>query len=181
MKLQMGMFGPVKKFQAVFENLAGLYDTDDERYLHSIMVEALTALLRNGEYCGYASSAGKVFQNFDEGERKFKSVSFEERGKFREETLTNFDGQRRTKVASQLSGDELDSWLIVTFVIAIEGSFKLGKINSLADLRKTITTLAGTRVDELVAFELLWTPQAAGEGYTKNEMLEDYPALVTLS
>jgi hypothetical protein len=34
----------------------------------------VTKLLRNSEYCAYAATAGKVFDNLDDCERKFNQV-----------------------------------------------------------------------------------------------------------
>ena len=36
--------------------------------------EVVTKLLRNSEYCAYAQTAGKVFDNLDDCERKFNQV-----------------------------------------------------------------------------------------------------------
>lgn len=40
--------------------------------------------------------------------------------------------------------------------------------------------MAGITPDELLAFELLWTPQAEGDSYSKDELLADYPTLALL-
>lgn len=37
--------------------------------------EVVTKLLRNMEYCSYAATAGKVFEDLDTAERKFNEVS----------------------------------------------------------------------------------------------------------
>jgi uncharacterized membrane protein len=35
-------------------------------------------------------------------------------------------------------------------------------------------------VDDVVAVELLWTPQEEGDSYSKDELLQDYPTLANL-
>ena len=62
-----------------------------------LLAECVTKLLRNSEYCSYAATAGKVFDDLDEAERKFQEVSMEERSKFKEETYSNVDGRKRTR------------------------------------------------------------------------------------
>jgi len=57
---------------------------------------------------------------------------------------------------------------------------KLPKVRSLGDLKKCLTMLSGLRVDDVVAVELLWTPQEEGDAYSKDELLQDYPALANL-
>ena len=56
----------------------------------------------------------------------------------------------------------LDTWLCCTLVVAVEGKFKLPKVNSAADLKKALTLLGSASPDTLLAFELLWTPQVRG-------------------
>ena len=43
-----------------------------------------------------------------------------------------------------------------------------------------LTELGGLSVDDLVAFELLWTPQEEGDSYSREELLMDYPGLADL-
>eukprot|EP00983_Pelagomonas_calceolata_P046811 1140344-Pelagomonas_calceolata.AAC.10 len=43
--------------------------------LVSLAAETLQLLLRNNEYCQYALSAGRVYDNFDDAEVKFNEVS----------------------------------------------------------------------------------------------------------
>ncbi|KAJ9525246.1 hypothetical protein QJQ45_020777 [Haematococcus lacustris] len=92
-KLQVGVFGDIAKWQRDLERLSSLYDTDEEGGLHAIFQETLQLVLRNMEYVSYATSGGRVFNDIDQAESKFNEVSFEERSKFKEETLTNVDGR----------------------------------------------------------------------------------------
>ena len=57
---------------------------------------------------------------------------------------------------------------------------KLPKVRSLQDLKKCLTMLGGLRQDDVVAVELLWTPQEEGDAYSKDELLADYPSLANL-
>lgn len=74
----------------------------------------------------------------------------------------------------------LDKWLCITLLVATECALKLPKVRSLADLKACLTMLGGLRVDDVVAVELLWTPQEEGDAYSKDELLADYPALANL-
>jgi len=181
-KLQVGIFGDISVWQNKLEKVGSMYDTDEEDGLHSIFKEVIMFLLRNTEYCGYVSSAGKVFNDLDEAERKFSSVSLEERTKFKEETFSNVNGRQRAgKLEEKSSGGGLDTWMCVTLVMAVDGALKIPKINSVWEFKKVLTELGGLGVDDLVAFELLWTPQEAGDHYSKDELLADYPTMLTLS
>ncbi|KXZ42946.1 hypothetical protein GPECTOR_110g239 [Gonium pectorale] len=180
-KLQVGLFGDVRKWQKDLERLSELFDTDDEESLHFILQETVTKLLRNMEYCAYGQTAGKVFDNLEDCERKFNQVSLEERTKFKEETYSNVDGRRRTRSMEISPSDVgMDAWLCATLVVAVEGKLKLPKVSSLADMRKALTGLGSVTPDSLLAFELLWTPQAEGDSYSKDELLADFPTLALL-
>lgn len=41
--------------------------------------------------------------------------------------------------------------------------------------------LGGITVEELLAFEVMWTPEDNGDSYSKDELLADYPAMATLT
>lgn len=104
---------------------------------------------------------------------------------FEKETLSNVSGRldRATlRRAPDAASDDvgLDQWLCVTLIVAAECSLKLPKIRSLADLQKCLALLGGLRVDDVVAVELLWTPQEEGDAYSKDELLVDYPSLANL-
>jgi len=181
-KLQVGMFGDINKWQSKLDQIATKYDTDDEEGLHHIFKDSLMLVLRNMEYAGYATSAGKTFDNIDEAEQKFNSVLIEERLKFKEETLVNVDGRKKTSVLEAKGSEEgLDRWLCMTLLMTVEGKLKIPKIGSPFELKQVLTLLGGISADNLVAIELLWTPQETNDSYSKQELLEDYPSLVTLT
>lgn len=48
------------------------------------------------------------------------------------------------------------------------------------DLKEALNMLGSLSPDLVVAVELLWTPQERGDAYSKDELLADYPQLVTL-
>ena len=74
----------------------------------------------------------------------------------------------------------LDKWLAITLLLVVDFDVDLPKIRSQADLRKTLTTLASLAPEDVVAAELLWTPQEEGDTYSKDELLLEYPGLMNL-
>ncbi|GFR44830.1 hypothetical protein Agub_g6171, partial [Astrephomene gubernaculifera] len=169
LKVQVGLFGDVARWQRELERLSELFDTEEEEGLHYILQETVTKLLRNLEYCSYGATAGKVFGDLDAAERKFNQVSLEERSKFKEETYSNVDGRRRRRSMELTPNPDagLDCWLVATLVVAVEGRLVLPRVSSSAELRKALTQLGSVGADSLLAFELLWTPQAEGDSYSK--------------
>lgn len=176
----MALFGNIKKFQRAFDRLAGEYDADDEDALHGIMTEAAELIMRNTEFAGYASTAGKAYEYIEDCEAKFQAVSLEERTKYKEETLVNTDARQRRKAFSgrNVPDNGMDEWMCVTLLAAIEGPSRLPhKLESTTDLRRAMSLYAGISPEDLLAFELIWTPQDEGDSYSRDELLTDYPAL----
>jgi uncharacterized membrane protein len=58
---------------------------------------------------------------------------------------------------------------------------KTQKLANIPARLQAIKTLGGITVDELLAFEMMWTPEDEGDSYSKDELLADYPAMLTLS
>eukprot|EP00200_Dunaliella_tertiolecta_P005857 CAMPEP_0202343022 /NCGR_PEP_ID=MMETSP1126-20121109/3329_1 /ASSEMBLY_ACC=CAM_ASM_000457 /TAXON_ID=3047 /ORGANISM="Dunaliella tertiolecta, Strain CCMP1320" /LENGTH=265 /DNA_ID=CAMNT_0048934047 /DNA_START=2492 /DNA_END=3289 /DNA_ORIENTATION=+ len=184
LKLQIGIFGDTSKWQKKFVRMAEQYDTEETEGLHGILQETLQLLLRNNEYCQYALSAGRVYDNFDDAEVKFNEVSFTERSKCKEETLSNVDGRKKSEAEAMGSdsGDlkDKDQWMCITLVMAVARELKLPPISTVYDLQKALKVLGGILVDDLMAFELMWTPQQEGDSYSRDELLLDFPTLITL-
>lgn len=180
-KFQIGLFGKVKYFQNELDRFALRADTDDMAELCNILTDMSLLLNRNIEYVSYGATAFVLVDDLDEAERKFNQASLKERSKFRSETLTNYDGITQTRSNLERgTGNGLDEWLCVTVLVAVDAQLKLPKIRSLSDVKEALNMLGSVREDELLAMELLWTPQAEGDSYSKDEMLQDYPQLMSV-
>lgn len=70
--------------------------------------------------------------------------------------------------------------IVVTILVAAEGAFKLPKITSRADLKKALARLGSVPVDDILAVEVLWTPEEEGDFFTLQDLAIDYPLLNTL-
>jgi len=51
------------------------------------------------------------------------------------------------------------------------------KITSLSELQQALRTLGAVPADDVLGVELMWTPQADGDFYTKDDIISDYPNL----
>jgi uncharacterized membrane protein len=51
--------------------------------------------------------------------------------------------------------------MVVTLLACVEQAVKLPKIGGLADLQRAINRLRELSAEDLVAIELMWSPQAA--------------------
>lgn len=70
--------------------------------------------------------------------------------------------------------------IVITLMVACEGGSKIPAINSREDLTKALRILGGVPVDDVLAVEVLWTPQAEGDYYTRDMLIQDYPTMRTL-
>lgn len=69
---------------------------------------------------------------------------------------------------------------MVTILVAVEGPLELPVINSLEDVRTSLSKMGGVGADQTLAVEVLWTPQDGDDYYTKDEIFQDYPTLIPL-
>eukprot|EP00798_Chlamydomonas_sp_ICE-L_P024856 gene24856-10516_t len=89
-------------------------------------------------------------------------------------SMTQFTGTLGSKNTNNNSAN------ISAIVLLTDRKLKLEKITNQTELKEVLMTLGGIGTDDLIAFELLWTPQAKGDYYTKNELLIDFPNMNTL-
>ncbi|KAF8057896.1 coq6 [Scenedesmus sp. PABB004] len=181
-KLQVGVFGQVEEVQRELDRIAGLLDSDDEDAMADLVHDVVVLLTRRAQYCGYAHTALFMTDDLDELEQKYNQASLKERAKFKAETLSNVGGRVVTEALRETGADVgLDKWLCITLLLAAEATVKLPKIRGLQDLQESLTLLGSLPAESIVAVELLWTPQERGDSYAKDELLADYPKLVTLA
>jgi len=144
-------------------------------------------LARKAKYCAYGSCALKFTPDLGVAERKFNAVALEERAKVRQETFSvrGARGSRaeRAEVAPGAFDDApdvgLDQWLCVTLVFCAEGRLNLGKVRTGEDLARALKVAGSVRSRDVVAVELLWTPEAEGDHYSKDELLAEHPTMAT--
>lgn len=175
-KVQIGLLGLARNVQKDLEQIASKADTDSPEGLHFVLQETVLALLRNPEYCVYGSASAMQGMNLERTEDRFNSESMSERGKFSSETLVNFGGVSKTGRAGQVDYGT-NELIVVTLLVATEGNLRVPDVRDAASMRETLQKLGGVRRDDLLAVEVLWTPQAEGDTFTQAEVVRDYPTL----
>lgn len=134
----------------------------------------------NADYIAYGNASTSTIRGEDAAEREFNALSLSERSKFESETLSNVGGVMKNKSlkAARSSGEGTNELLVVSILVAAEGNGSLPAINSLADVKAALTRLGGLGAGQLMAVEVLWTPQAEGDYFTRDDIALDYPNLV---
>jgi uncharacterized membrane protein len=146
------------------------------------------ALLRNPEFAVYGFSATQKKRSLSAGEAAFNEASLEERGKLAEETLVNVSGRSRAGAyskggsgngSSSGSGGD-DELVVVTVLVAARGALPLPKVRSGGELRAALNRLGAVPADDVLAVEVIWTPQDPRDKYYASDAVADYPDLNVL-
>ena len=182
-QVQVGLLAEARSLQKELNQLASTADTGTAAGRAMVLQEATLALLRHPQYWVYgANEASQI--TLDQAEARFNQFALGERSKFESETLSNVNAQLHEALQeSQDSEDgslvkqEQGEYILVTLVVGAQGKLNLPNINDSDDLRQTLNIIGGISSDSLLAFEVLWTPQAEGDILTTDDILANYPKL----
>ncbi|MBD2626097.1 DUF1517 domain-containing protein [Trichormus variabilis] len=185
-RLQVGLLAQARGLQTELNQIAEKADTNTPEGRTEILQEASLALLRHPEYWVYAGGGSQQVK-LNAAESQFNRLSLAERSKFSEETLSNVNNQLKSVLAKELPGD-VDNptrlisegpgeYLIVTLLAATLGKFEIPQINSADDLRQALRQIGSLPGEQLLALEVLWTPQAEGDTLTSDDLFAEYPDL----
>ncbi|MEG5056492.1 DUF1517 domain-containing protein [Microcoleus sp. A2-C5] len=189
-RLQVGLLAEARGLQAELDSLARTADTDTAVGRAQVLQESTLAMLRHPEYWVYAG-ADSMQTRLEAAEAKFNQFSLAERSKFTEETLSNYNNQLRQAGSSNilpglqengaLVASDLDSapgeFIVVTVIVGTQGKLELPSVKNSEDLRQALRQIGGVSSEQLLAVEVLWTPQANGDTLTSDDMLAGYPDL----
>lgn len=118
-------------------------------------------------------------------ESEYSRLAIRERSKFeREENVM----ERRATAQNPSSPYYMESrptLAVVTLCVAIRGqSTKVGTINSVPSLKAALQNVAADAMtdegDNVLACEVLWTPQNPSDVLTKRDLITDYPELIDI-
>lgn len=187
-RLQVGLLAQARGLQTELNHIAETADTNTPEGRAEILQEASLALLRHPEYWVYAGG-GTQQAKLNAAESQFNRLSLAERSKFSEETLSNVNNQLKAALAKEaLPPAELDNptrlisegpgeYIIVTLLAATLGKIGIPAINSADDLRQALRIIGSLPSEQLLAIEVLWTPQAEGDTLTSDDLFAEYPDL----
>jgi uncharacterized membrane protein len=185
-KVQVGLLANARALQKELDHLALSADMETPMGRAMVLQEASLALLRHPEYWFYGN-AESYNAPLTTAESKFNQLSLKERSKFTEETLSRVDKQLKqadNPLTLPESSGELaniaehsQGYIIVTLLAGIDGKLEFPSINDTDDLKRALQQIGSTGSDRLLAFEVLWTPQAEGDTLSKEDILAHYPDL----
>ena len=176
-QVQVGLLASARDLQNDLRRLAGSADTGSSTGLQKVLQETSLALLRNPDLWVYANAeVGQV--PFASAESTFNRLSMAERSKLDRELTTNVGGQRLSEGA-KASGDSdaTSDFIAITLLVASRNRLTLKGATSAEDLRQSLQVLGGVGADDLLALEVIWQPEGAGEVLSTEELLTAYPDL----
>ena len=176
-QLQVGLLATARDLQQDLRDLAVRADTSTNAGLQRVLQDTTLALLRHPDLWVYASvEVGQV--PFAAAESTFNRLSMTERSKLSREVTSNVGGQKLQE-RSGLAGDAdaASDFIAVTLVVASRSRLTLKPLKTDEDLRESLRLLGSVSSTELVALEVIWQPEGAGEVLSTEELLTAYPNL----
>ena len=176
-QLQVGLLASARDLQRDLRQLAGQADTGSSAGLQRVLQESTLALLRHPDLWVYANAeVGQV--PFTAAESTFNRLSMTERSKLRSELTTNVAG-RVGEAAEGAVGDSdaTSDYIAVTLLVASRGRVPLKPVSGSEELREALRILGSVPSDQLLALEVIWQPEGAGEVLSADELITAYPDL----
>jgi uncharacterized membrane protein len=180
-KVQVGLLSDARTLQADFDRIAKSADTGSSEGLSQVLQETTLSLMRHPEYWVYGAAENQQAR-LEAAEAQFNRLALAERSKFSEETLSNVNNQLRQARESALvkaePGGELvqaapGEFIVATLLVATQNKLQLPAVNNTQDLRRALSQVGAIPSEQLLAVEVLWTPQDEEDTLSS----EEYPDL----
>lgn len=179
-QLQIALSPEAQNLQQELSSLSLNADTETDAGLVQLMRESALILLRH-EPAWTHVLANSNSLDISNAETAFDKISFAERSKFSSESLSNINGNLKTKAAVDDNDANYPAYVVVTLILGTADDNPLFfNIHTATQLKETLLKLASMRADYLMKFELLWTPQQVNEYLTDDELLMEYTNLIKL-
>jgi uncharacterized membrane protein len=173
----VGLLASARELQNDLRSLAGAADTSSNVGLQRVLQESTLALLRHPDLWVYANAElGQV--PFPAAESTFNRLSMTERSKLSREVTSNVAGR-----VSQATGgragdaDATSDYIAVTLLVASRSRLNLKPVSGSEDLREALRLLGAVPADQLLALEVIWQPEGAGDVLSAEELITAYPDL----
>ncbi len=176
-QVQVGLLASARELQGDLRKLAVSADTSHSSGLQTVLQETTLALLRHPDLWVYANAElGQV--PFASAESTFNRLSMAERSKLDREITTNVAG-RRSQDSGVNAGDSdaTSDFIAVTVLLASRRPLPLKGADSADQLRSSLQVLGAVSSSDLIALEVIWQPDGAGEAFSTEQLLTAFPDL----
>ena len=178
-KCQLALLATARSLQRDLQNYASTATTDTVAGLAAALHEVVVALRRHSEYWKYGAVQVRQVGTLDEAERAFNEVVSQERTKLSEELTVNIDGVRRqAPMQERPKADEVGSYLVVTLIVATGyANFTAYRTPSMQEFEATLQRLGTLLASDILALEVMWSPENPDDALTEDELIAEYPEL----
>jgi uncharacterized membrane protein len=176
-QVQVGLLASARDLQSDLRRLAASADTSNATGLQAVLQETSLALLRHPDLWVYANvEVGQV--PFPAAEATFNRLSMAERSKLDRELTSNVAGQRfQDSARAAGESDATSDFIAVTLLVASRQRLALPAAGSADQLRQGLQMLGAVAASDLLAVEVIWQPEGAGEVLSADQLLTAYPDL----
>jgi uncharacterized membrane protein len=181
-KCQLALLSTARSLQRDLQAYASAATTDTVAGLAAALQDVAMALMRHGDYWRYGVVQVQHAATLDEAERAFNQLVSQERAKLSEERTVNIDGVRRQPSAPvSAPSDEVGQYLVVTLIVATGyPEFTAYQTPSPKDIEATLQRLSTLLTSDLLALEVMWSPENPDDTLTEDELIAEYPELSAL-
>jgi uncharacterized membrane protein len=181
-KCQLALLSTARSLQRDLQTYANAATTDTVAGLATSLQDVAMALMRHSEYWRYGTVQVQRAGGLDEAERAFNQMVSHERAKLSEELTVNIDGVRRqASVRESSPSEEVGQYLVVTLIVATGyPEFTAYPTPSPKDIEATLQRLGTLLAADLLALEVMWSPENPDDALTEDELLAEYPELSAL-
>jgi uncharacterized membrane protein len=179
---QIAMLSTARSLQRELQTFANAATTDTVVGLAAALQDVVMAIQRSSQYWRYGTVQVHQAETLDDTERVFNRVVAQERAKLSQELTVNVDGVRR-QVAGRddVAGNEVGQYLVVTLIVATGyPAFEAYQTPSVKDMEDTLQRLGTLLTSDLLALEVIWSPENPDDTLTEDELLAEYPELSAL-
>jgi uncharacterized membrane protein len=182
LKCQLALLSTARSLQRELQTYANAASTDTVTGLASALQDVVMALMRHSDYWRYGVVQVQPASTLDEAERGFNQVVSQERAKLSEELTVNVDGVRRQAPQSERApANEVGQYLVVTLIVATGyPEFTAYQTPSPKDIEGTLQRLSTLLTSDLLAVEVMWSPENPDDSLTEDELIAEYPELSAL-
>ncbi|MBE9112853.1 DUF1517 domain-containing protein, partial [Nodosilinea sp. LEGE 07298] len=180
-RLQVALLAGARELQRDLDRIAVNADLTTSAGLAAQLRATVLALLRHPDYWTHVRAESQTVAGREKASELFERLSIQERSKFAVETLVNVGGEVQRRAMPNGPSNEVASHIVVTLLLGTADERPLFKsVSSVADLRAVLQRLGSSSPAYLLVYELLWTPQDPSDSLSADELIANYPDLVTL-
>jgi uncharacterized membrane protein len=181
-KCQLALLSTARELQRDLRQYALAATTDTVAGLATSLQEVTIALTRHQDYWRYGTLQVEYTGTLDDAERAFNRVVGQERAKLSEELTVNIDGAPRQAPKQETSrSEDVGRYLVVTLIVATGyPEFMGNQTPSLKDVESILQRLGTLLAADLLAVEVIWSPENPDDTLSEDELISDYPELSSL-